>query len=178
VSKEESPLDILKRFARTLPHLDNGTHPREDAIEAAAAVLVSMSSHALAGTEHVPHPDHSSVEKCSVAACFLAACSVPLLSWIKEEGSEPDPYSLMHRVGEKVFASFGEEDRKTIIGSGIGLFREMAQAAKENRRMEEWLTSVHDVTERFVLTEGRSDCIELIAPLYLVLLMATGQAKA
>jgi hypothetical protein len=176
VNAEGSHLDSLLSFARTL----NGGERAPaivDAMEALTVILDSMGGHALAGTEHVPDPTHSTVEKCSVTACFLAACSVPLISWLKEEGHEVDAVFLIHLVGARIFRSFGEENRKAIADSGIMLFREMAHMAREYRRMEEWMTSVHNVAERFVLTEGTSDCVELIAPLYLVLLMATKQAK-
>jgi hypothetical protein len=176
MSGEQNILETLKGFAGTLAS-DYGAGPLDDPVEAVTVILVSVGSHALAGTEHVPDPDHSSVEKCSVASCFLAACSVPLISWIKEQGHEVDPVSLMHHVGSRVFSLFPDQDRRGIVDAGVALFREMANAARENKRMEEWLTSVHNVTERYVRTEGRSDCVELIAPLYLVLLMAARQMK-
>ncbi|HNY64860.1 MAG TPA: hypothetical protein PKM41_05440 [Deltaproteobacteria bacterium] len=157
---------------------DYDSRPLDSVRDALTVILSSIGSHALAGTEHVPDPEHSTVEKCMVASCFLTACSVPLVSWVKEEGHELDAFSLMRHVGSKVFDRFGEPDREAIVDSGISLFRDMADAARQNRRLEEWLTSVHNVTERYVLTEARSDCVELIAPLYLVLLMATGQMKA
>jgi hypothetical protein len=157
---------------------DCDARPLDSISDALTVILVSMCSHALSGTEHVPDPEHSTVEKCTVASCFMTACSVPLVSWLKEEGHELDAVSLMHHAGSRVFDRFDGPDRETIVESGILLFREMVGLARENRRMEEWLTSVHNVTERYVLTEGRSDCVELIAPLYLVLLMATRQMTA
>jgi hypothetical protein len=176
MNPERSRRDSLLGFARTLTGGERA-QVIVDPMEALSVILDSMGGHALAGTEHVPDPAHSTVEKCSVTACFLAACSVPLISWLKEEGHEVDPVPLMHLVGARIFRSFGEEDRKAIVDSGVMLFREMAHMAREYRRMEEWMASVHNVAERFVLTEGTSDCVELIAPLYLVLLMATKQTK-
>jgi hypothetical protein len=176
MASERSHPEILMSFAGALL-AESGAPPAGDYAEALTAILVSMGSHALAGTEHVPDPEHSSVEKCSVAACFLSACSVPLAAWIKEAGHELDAVSLMHRAGSRVFPLFGEDDRKAIVDSGITLFREMAEIALGNRRLAEWMDSVHNVAQRYVLTEGSSDCVELIAPLYLVLLMAARQVN-
>jgi hypothetical protein len=177
MSKEETRIDTLMCFAGTLVSDEPARQP-DGIMDALTIILVSLSSHALSGTEHVPDPEHSTMEKCAVAACFLAACSVPLLSWLREEGHELDAATLMHHTGSSVFCAFEDQDQKTIIDSGIALFRELALVAKGNRRLGEWLTSVHDVTERYVLTRGQSDCVELIAPLYLVLLMAARQMKA
>lgn len=170
-------LESLLSFARTLSG-ECGLEPPGDAEAAVAVILSSIASHALDGTGHVPEPEHSTVEKCSVASCFLTACSVPLISRVREEGHEIEAPSLMHRTGTLVFKAFGDEDREAIVDSGIMLFREMVHEARGSRRMEEWLGSVHSVTQRYILTRGTSDCALLIAPLYLVLLMAARQAGA
>lgn len=168
--------ESLVSFARTLSG-ECGLKPPEAAEAALAVILASIASHALDGTGHVPDPEHSTVEKCSVASCFLSACSVPLICRVREEGHEADAASLMRRTGTLVFKAFGDHDREAIVDSGIALFREMTHEAGGGRRMEEWLASVHNVTERYVLTQGTSDSALLIAPLYLVLLMAAGQAR-
>ena len=151
------------------------SRPVSGLTEALTVILTSIGEHAMAGTDHIPDPGHSTVEKCSVNACFMAACTVPLISRLNESGNEVDVDSLMRRVGRRVFRSYCEEDRQVIMDSGILMFKEMLNAAQGNHRLEEWMGSVHNVTQRYVLTEGYTDCADLFAPLYLVLLMATRQ---
>ena len=58
------------------------------------------------------------------------------------------------------------------------LFKELINEAPGNHKLQEWMGSVHNVTDKYVRTGGRTDCVDLFAPLYLVLLMATKQTGA
>ena len=145
--------------------------------EALPVILATIGEQILAGADQVPEPGALSIEACSVSACFMAACSVPMLYNLREDDSLIDAASLMHRTGDRVFKSFGDDDRASIISSGIRLFREIISTAKDNQRLEEWMSSIHNVTDKYIFTEGKTDCAMLFAPLYMVLLMATKQLK-
>jgi len=151
--------------------------PAGSVIEALPVILAAIGERILAGADQIPEPGNLSIEACSVSACFMAACSVPMLYNLRDNGFPIDAASLMHRAGNRVFGNYEDEDRAAIIDSGIRLFREIVSTAKDNRRLEEWMSSVHNVTDRYILTEGKTDCAELFAPLYMVLLMATKQFK-
>ncbi len=164
---------VMNLSSRVLGPCDS--QPARSVAEALTIILAAICENVMAGTDHVPDPEHSTVEKCSVSACFMAACSVPLISHLREEKQNVDAESLMHRAGRRVFGRYGEEDRRTIVESGILLFKELTHEASNNRKLLEWMGSVHNVTDKYVLTEGQTDCVDLFAPLYLVLLMATKQ---
>lgn len=154
------------------------SQPVRSLAEALTIILAAICENAMAGTDHVPDPEHSTVEKCSVSACFMAACTVPLISQLREQEQNVDAEPLLHRAGRRVFRHFVEEDRQMIVESGIILFKELIHGASDNSKLQEWMSSVHNVTDRYVLTEGQTDCADLFAPLYLVLLMATKQTGA
>lgn len=143
--------------------------------EALTVILSFIGENVLAGTDQTADPDHSTLDQCTANACFLAACSVPLISRLQELGDEVDALSLMHQVGERVFKKYPEPDRKLIMDSGIILFKDLIRQAKSIQKLEEWLTSINNVTDRYVLTLGVTDCVDLFAPLYMVLIMATKQ---
>lgn len=150
-----------------------------ESVEGALAVILSaIGENALSGTDQNPDPVHTSLEKCSVTACFMAACSVPLISSLQEMDCRVDVLPIMDRAGARVFKRYQESDRKIIMESGIFMFKEMVQTAGNNLKMAEWLSSIHNVTNRYVQTEGTTDCTDLFAPLYMVLLLATKQFKA
>lgn len=149
--------------------------PVDNVVEALSIILASIGEHILAGADQVPEPGKSTIEACSVSACFMAACSVPMIYNSKEDDVLIDAASLMHKTGDRVFRSFTESDRKIIIDSGILLFREIISITEANQRLEEWMNSINNVTDKYILTEGKTDCVELFAPLYMVLLMATKQ---
>lgn len=155
-----------------------GAKPVDSLNEAVPVILASIGEHILAGADQVPEPGSLTAESCSVSACFMAACSVPMLYGLRDHEFLLDAVSLMHKAGDRVFKNFSEEDRAGIIDSGILLFREIVSLAKDNRRLEEWMGSIHNVTDKYIHTEGTTDCVELFAPLYMVLLMATKQFKA
>jgi hypothetical protein len=152
--------------------------PVDSMNEALTVILASIGEHILAGADQIPEPGNLAIEACSVSACFMAACSVPMLYNLQENDLLIDAVSLMHRTGDRVFKNFSENDRTAIIDSGIRLFREIVSMAHDNQRLEEWMSSAHNVTDKYILTEGKTDCVELFAPLYMVLLMATKQIKA
>jgi hypothetical protein len=149
----------------------------DDHRDALAVILAEIGNNVLLGTDQITDAEHTSIEKASVTACFLAACSVPLVTPFLGTENEIDVIKLMHETGSRVFSGYDEVSRKTIVDSGILLFREIANAAKDIPKMEEWMSSVNNVTNKYVLTEGVTDNTELFAPLYLVLLMATKQMK-
>jgi hypothetical protein len=167
---------VMNLSSRVLGPCDS--QPARNAAEALTIILAAICENVMAGTDHVPDPGYSTVEKCSVSACFMAACSVPMISQLREGEQNVDAVSLMHRAGRRVFGRYGEEDRRTIVESGILLFKELVHEASDNHKLHEWMSSVHNVTDRYVLTEGQTDCVDLFAPLYLVLLMATKQTDA
>lgn len=152
--------------------------PVSSLTDALSVILTAIGENVMAGTDQIPDPGHSTVEQCSVSACFMAACSVPLVLKLDELGQEVAVDSLMHRAGARVFRNYTGEDQRVIVDSGIVMFREIAHAARGNRKLEEWIGSVHNVTNRYVLTEGQTDCTDLFAPLYMVLLMAAKQIDA
>jgi len=84
----------------------------------------------------------------------------------------------MHRTGRRVYRNYGEKERREIVDMGILLFKDLIGAAGDKPKLHEWMGSVSNVVDKYVLTEGQTDCVELFSPLYLVLLMATGQTKA
>lgn len=167
--------NVMKLADRILKPCDS--RPIGDPDEALKVILSFIGENVLAGTDQAADPEHSTLDQCTASACFLAACSVPLISGLQETGYETDALSLMHKVGERVFKKYPESDRKLIIDSGILLFKDLALQAKGIHKLKEWLTSINNVTNRYVLTLGDTDCVELFAPLYMVLLMATKQVK-
>lgn len=147
-----------------------------DLTEALTVILASIGENVMAGTDHVPDPSQSTMEKCSVNACFMAACTVPLITGLHELGCHVDADSLMHRTGGRVYQNYGESQRREIVDAGVLMFKDMIGAAGDKPKLLEWMGSVSNVVDRYVLTEGQTDCVELFSPLYLVLLMAAGQA--
>ncbi|HNU74275.1 MAG TPA: hypothetical protein PKM95_05470 [Deltaproteobacteria bacterium] len=143
--------------------------------EALSVILTAIGENVMAGTDQVPEPGRSTVEQCSVCVCFMAACSVTLISKLNDLGYEVAVSDLMHQAGNRVFVNHTREDQRVIVDSGVLLFKEMIQEAGSSRKLTEWMGSVHNITDRYVLTEGLTDCTDLFAPLYLVLLMATKQ---
>ncbi len=173
-----------KTFLTSIMTLAGSIHGKQGPVQmdnhrdALAVILAEIGNNVLLGTDQRADAEHTSIEKASVTACFLAACSVPLVSPFLGTEKEIDVINLMQETGSRVFSNYDEVSRKLIVDSGILLFREMAHAAKGNPKMEEWMSSVHNVTNKYVLTEGATDNTDLFAPLYLVLLMATKQMKA
>lgn len=166
--------DTIMDFAAKL-QVETGTSPAKDLLDASTLILITITRHALAGTDHLLHPDQSSVEKSSVGACFMAACSAPIAYTLLEQNSPIDTKKLMMNAGRQIFRNYSDEDQSLIIDEGILLFQEIIQAARENVKLEEWMTSIHSVTTKYILTKGDTEYVELFAPLYLVLLMATHQ---
>jgi hypothetical protein len=166
--------DRIMDFAGKL-QIETGASPVKNLMDASTLVLTTITSHALAGTDHLPHPDHSSIEKSSVGACFMAACSAPIAYTLQEQNSPIDVKKLMTNAGRNIFRNYSDADQSGIVNEGILLFQEIIQAARENVKLEEWMTSIHSVTTKYILTKGDTEYVELFAPLYLVLLMATRQ---
>lgn len=146
-----------------------------DIMEAATLVLASIARQAMAGTDHIPHPDHSTMEKSSVGACFMAACAAPIVYALNEQDIPVDVRELLINAGARVFQGYSDADRTTIVEGGISLFQEILQAASANAKLEEWMASIHNVTDKYIRSRGDTEYVELFAPLYLVLLMATRQ---
>lgn len=150
----------------------------QDVMDAAVTVLATITRHAFEGTDHIPHPDHSTIEKSTVGACFMAACSAPIAYTLCEQDSPIDVKELMTKTGADLFQNYSKEDQRIIVDGGIGLFQEIIQAARSNEKLEEWLSSVHTVTIKYINSAGETEYVELFAPLYLVLLMAARQFTA
>ncbi len=146
--------------------------------EAMTVILSTIGETVLAGTDQIADPDHSTIDQCTVSMCFLAACSVPLITGVQESGHEIDAMSVMEKVGQRVFGKFPEPDRKLILESGILLFKDLSRLAEKIHKLGEWLVSIHNVTNKYVLSSGTTDCVDLFAPLYMVLLMATKQLRS
>lgn len=172
-SKKTYRENIMNLAGKIMSRYDS--MPVNDLDDALAVVLSFIGENVMAGTDQIPDPEHCTIEKCSASACFMAACSVPIFYGLREMNHVIDPIPVMHRAGGRVFKHFTEQDRLSIMDSGIGLFRELACMTRDNPKLEEWVNSVHNVTNRYVLTEGETDCVELFAPLYLVFLMAARQ---
>ncbi len=145
--------------------------------EGVITILTAIGENAMSGTDQVADPESMSVEKCTLCACFMAGCSVPILSRLHEMNHTLDAVAIMHGAGHAVFHKFNAQDRKMIIDDGIVLFKDLVATSTDNRKMKEWLDSIAGVTEKYVATEGDTDNVDLFAPLYLVLLMATRQFK-
>ncbi|MGC9323491.1 MAG: hypothetical protein ACP5G0_01965 [Desulfomonilia bacterium] len=149
-----------------------------EVMQSLVTVLTTIMDHAMDGTDHIPHPDHSSPEKSAVCACFMAACTVPMISSLKEEGIDIQGDVLMDSAGSVLFSSYSEQQRSRILRDGMYLLSEIIEDARGNTPLEQWLTTVHSTTMQYILTEGENEYIELFAPLYLVLLMAAKQASS
>jgi len=149
--------------------------PVPDVMEAAALILATITRHAFDGTDHIPHPDHSTIEKSTVGACFMAACSAPIAYTLHEQDSPIDVKELMTKTGADIFQHYSDDDRCLIVDEGISLFQEIIQAARSHEKLEEWMVSVHSVTNKYITSIGDTENVELFAPLYLVLLMAARQ---
>ena len=52
-----------------------------------------------------------------------------------------------------------------IVDSGVLLSGKHSRG-RSSRKLTEWMGSVHNITDRYVLTEGLTDCTDLFAPLY------------
>ncbi|HPD21028.1 MAG: hypothetical protein ACOX3E_04545 [Desulfomonilia bacterium] len=167
---------VMNLSSRILGPCDS--QPVRSLTEALTIILAAICENVMAGTGHIPDPEHSTIEKCSVSVCFMAACTVPLISQLREGGQDVDAESLLHRAGQRIFERYGKEDQRTIVESGMFLFKELINEAPGNHKLQEWMGSVHNVTDKYVRTGGRTDCVDLFAPLYLVLLMATKQTGA
>lgn len=174
-----SDKSFLANLVSLAARINRGHEPahNEKPSDALTVVLTDIGSNILTGTDQIADPEHMSLEEASLAACFMAACSVPLVAPFLGTAKEVDVISLMHDAGNRVFCRYDESSRKNIVDSGVLLFREIALAAKGIRKMEEWISSVHNVTSKYVMTEGETDNSDLFAPLYLVLFMATKQLK-
>jgi hypothetical protein len=166
--------DTIMDFADKL-QVETGASPVKNLLDASTLILTTITRHALAGTDHLLHPDHSSIEKSSVGACFMAACSAPIAYTLHEQNSLIDVKKLMTSAGKNIFQNYSDADQSVIVDKGIMLFQEIIQAARENVKLEEWMISIHSVTTKYILTKGDTEYVELFAPLYLVLLMATQQ---
>jgi len=149
--------------------------PVHDVMEAAALILAMITGHAFDGTDHIPHPDHSTIEKSMVGTCFMAACSVPIVYNLQERDTPLDVKELMINAGDRLFKDYSEADRRDIVDEGILLFQEIFRASRDNAKFEEWMSSVHSVTNKYIMSMGDTEYVELFAPLYLVLLMAARQ---
>jgi hypothetical protein len=149
--------------------------PVHDVMEASVLILATITRYAFDGTDHIPHPNHSTIEKSTVGACFMAACSAPIAYTLFEQDSPIDVKELMAKAGADLFEDYSEADRHIIVDGGILLFQEIIQAARSNEKLEEWMTSVHSVTNKYINSLGDTEYVELFAPLYLVLLMAARQ---
>jgi len=169
--------DTLMDFADKLLS-ERDAPPVQDVMDAAVIVLATITRHAFMGTDHIPHPDHSTIEKSAVGACFMAACSAPIAYTLCEQDSPIDVKELMTKAGADLFQNYSEADRRIIVDGGIGLFQEIIQAARSNEKLEEWMTSVYKVTNKYINSAGDTEYVELFAPLYLVLLMAARQFAA
>lgn len=177
MSTDNSPYpsyDNIMNFAGRI-QLESGSPEISTVMAAATLILSNITRHALAGTDHIPDPNHSSIEKSCVGACFMAACSVPLVYALKEQDIDLDVHELMSNAGLHIFGSYKQTDRQTIIDEGILLFQDITMQAGNNTKLGEWMTSIHSVTNKYVSSLGDTEYIELFAPLYLVLLMATRQ---
>ena len=166
--------DNIMDFAGRL-QVESGSPEISTAMEAATLILTTITRHALAGTDHIPDPRHSPIEKSCVGSCFMAACSVPLVYALKEADVEIGAKELMANAGGEIFSGYPPDDRQTILDEGILLLQEITRQARDSKKLEEWMTSIHSVTNKYVSTLGDTEYIELFAPLYLVLLMATRQ---
>jgi len=151
-------------------------HEITDLKQALTTILSAVTGHAMEGSDQTPHPDHSSVEKCSIGACFMAACSVPLIYGLREEEIAVEPEAIMHGAGTLLFRPYNATDIDTIISEGMRLFREIIEIAPKNKNLAEWIESVHNLTNRYILSGGDKEYVELLAPLYLVLLQASSSA--
>ena len=163
-------MDLANKLQR-----QKNTAPVHDVMESAALILATITGHAFEGTDHIPHPDHSTIEKSMVGACFMAACSAPIAYTLQEQDSPIDVRELMTEAGSTLFQDYSDDDRRIIVDEGTGLFQEIIQAARSNEKLEEWMTSVHTVTNKYINSIGDTEYVELFAPLYLVLLMAARQ---
>ena len=174
-------MDKNKEFSSTIMNFADilqagtGTPPAPDIMTAAALILDTITRHAFEGTDHIPHPDHSSIEKSAVGACFMAACSVPIVYNLQEQDTPIDVNELLIKAGAGLFQEYSETDRLHIIDEGILLFQELFRASRDNAKFEEWMTSVHSVTDKYIMSKGDTEYVELFGPLYLVLLMAARQ---
>ncbi|MBN2297666.1 MAG: hypothetical protein JXM72_03685 [Deltaproteobacteria bacterium] len=174
-------MDTNKNFQRTIMDFahklqtETGTPCPFDIMSAAALVLATITRHAFDGTDHVPHPDRCTIEKSTVGACFMAACSVPIIYSLQEQNIPVDVNELMKNAGTRLFQEYSEADQCTIIDEGILLFQEIFSASRDNKKFEEWMASVHSVTDKYIMSKGDTEYVELFAPLYLVLLMAARQ---
>lgn len=169
--------DTLMDFANKLLSERDGP-PVQDVMDAAVLILATITRHAFEGTDHIPHPDHSTIEKSTVGACFMAACSAPIAYTLCEQDSPIDVRELMTKAGANLFQDYIDADQDIIVNEGIGLFQEIIQAARSNKKLEEWMASVHTVTNKYINSAGDTEYVELFAPLYLVLLMAARQFAA
>ncbi|HHO77204.1 MAG TPA: hypothetical protein ENN05_12365 [Deltaproteobacteria bacterium] len=177
MSTDNSPYpsyDNIMDFAGRI-QVESGSPEILTTMDAATIILSTITRHAFTGTDHIPDPDHSSFEKSCVGACFMAACSVPLVYALKEADIDLDVHDLMSNTGMEIFRGYHQTDRQTIIDEGILLFQDITRQAGNNTKLEEWMTSIHTVTNKYITTLGDTEYIELFAPLYLVLLMATRQ---
>ncbi len=180
MSTEHSPYptyDNIMDFAGRI-QVESSSPEISTAMEAATLILTTITRHAFAGTDHIPDPRHSTIEKSCVGACFMAACSVPLVYALKEADAQIDVKELMGNAGREIFGSYPPDDRQAILDEGVLLLQEITRQARSSRKLEEWMTSIHSVTNKYVSTLGETEYIELFAPLYLVLLMATRQFTA
>ena len=153
-----------------------GQEPKRDIMEGVSLVLTTITRHASAGCDHILHPEHSTIEKSSVCACFMTACSVPIVYTIQEQNTPIDVNELLSHAASTLFNDYREAERNRIIDEGMCLFQDIIRIGRTSRKMEEWMTSLHNVTNKYIDTQGDTEYVELFAPLYLVLLMATGQA--
>lgn len=174
MDKNKEFLSTIMDFADKL-QAGTDTSPAPAIMTAAALILATVTRHAFEGADHIPHPDHSSIEKSTVGACFMAACSVPIVYNLQEQDTPIDVKELMINAGARLFQEYSEADRRHIIDEGILLFQEIFRAARDNAKFEEWMTSVHSVTNKYIMSKGDTEYVELFAPLYLVLLMAARQ---
>ena len=174
IDKDKNFHEALMDFAHKLQG-ENNAAPVHDVMEAAALILITITRHAFEGTDHIPHPGHSTIEKSTVGACFMAACSVPIAYNLQEQDAPIDVSELMINAGASLFQQYSEVDQRNIVDKGILLFQELFRAARDNAKFKEWITSVHSVTEKYIMSNGDTEYVELLGPLYLVLLMAARQ---
>ncbi|HDP25115.1 MAG TPA: hypothetical protein ENN34_06700 [Deltaproteobacteria bacterium] len=166
--------DNLMCLAQSI-HPFSREDPLADVMTALEQVLVSIMHYALEGTDHQLHPDHSSLEKSSAGACFMTACAVAMISLLQDQHILVDGRELLRRAGSVLLSSYSHKQQARILEEGNLLFGEIITLARSTPSLEQWLNSVHTTTVQYVNTQGKNDYREFFPPLYLVLLMATGQ---
>lgn len=152
---------------------DDVTNP--DLTDDASVILVSIARASLAGANHVPTPAKSSVEKASVGACFMAACSVSIIHGLSQEGESIAPGELVTRSVDTLFTDYKKEQRTRIAEDGIALFQEIIGIARQSSKLGKWLGSVDNLVGNYIDREDNTETLELFAPLYLVLLKSANR---